>query len=193
VSEEQDNTKPKRGRGRPKGSKSNPPQRNVAFTMSMAEAVREGVDPRYIVKFHKYIIAGINPVYKLDKHDNVIDVIPDPSPMAQSPDLARKSESAKFLTAYGWGQPAQSVQIDAEFRAKIDQLGSGIPTQELMTVDLSTLFKLAEALKVPMLTDVTDAEIIDDPLSENKDTVTVVSDTTNTNSPLPGNGSEPIS
>jgi hypothetical protein len=158
--------------------------------MSMAEAVREGVDPRYIVKFHKYIIAGINPVYKLDKHDNVIDVIPDPSPMAQSPDLARKSESAKFLTAYGWGQPAQSVQIDAEFRAKIDQLGSGIPTQELMSVDLSTLFKLAEALKVPMLTDITDAEIVTD---DNNSTLESISDTTNTNSPLSGNDSEPIS
>lgn len=183
MSEEQDNTpKPKRGpggRGRPKGTTTGPKQRNVAFTMSMAEAVREGVDPRYIVKFHKYIIAGINPVYKLDKHDNVIDVIPDPSPMAQSPDLARKSESAKFLTAYGWGQPAQSVQIDAEFRARIDALGSGIPTQQLMGIDPSILFKLAEALKVPMLENVTDAELVDDngEYVPNNGNVTVNTDT----------------
>jgi hypothetical protein len=180
-------TTKKRSRGRPKGSKTSPPQRVVAATMTMAEAVRLGIDPRIIVKAHVLITSGVNPVSIMDKQGNVHDVGPDPSPLASAPTLQQKTESWKFLAQYGWGQPAQSTTIDIEFRAKLEAIGTGVPTPELERYNPEVLNYIKKALELASGNsneDAIDAEFTE--LTVNKDDAT-------TNSPLSGEDSELLS
>lgn len=156
-----DEEKPKKRRGRPKDIHT--PASNIApivayrHAISMSEAIREKIDPTLILKFHNLVISGQHPVWILDKHGNPSDVKPDPSPLAQTPDLTKKLESLKFITAYGWGQPVQSTQVDVEIRARIDQMGSGVSNAELASKVGPGTLKALQRLLLPQKTDNSDA------------------------------------
>lgn len=155
--------KPKSKRGRPKGSKVE--QRLVKYTLNAGECIRDNIPFIFVLQFHAMRAASINPKWILDKNYLPIGIEPDPSPLAQSPTSQEKADSIKFITAYGWGQPVQSTQVDVEIRARIDQMGSGVSNAELQATYNPRALKLLQAALREGGTspDVIDAEWTDAP------------------------------
>lgn len=150
--------KPKRGR--PVGAKGE--QRLVKYTLNLGEAVRDNIPSIYIIQYHTMRVAGINPKWILDDNHFPIGIEPDPSPLALAPTNQEKSDSLKFLSAYGWGQPVQSTQVDVEIRARIDQMGSGVSNAELASKVGPGTLKALQRLLLPQASDeVIDAEWTD--------------------------------
>jgi hypothetical protein len=147
------------------------------------ERIRERVDPDILIDFHLMVYQGKNPV--LVKNGDEWGVVQDPSPLAQTPTLEQKAASVKYLTERGHGLPVQSTQVDIEIRARIDQLGSGISTNELMGIDPAALKLIQEAfnrarLPAPPPEDAIDAEFVE--LNANSPPLDVTSEPVTTNS-----------
>lgn len=184
----QDETPKKRKGGRPKGVDSsllNKKRRQYSY--GLMERIRERIDPDVLIDFHVAILEGKNPV--LESYGETWRVIPDPNPMSPAPTLEQKSQSAKWLTDRGHGLPVQSTQVDVEIRARIDQMGSGVSSQQLQgSISPHVLKQLAGLLKAPTYPDAIDAEFVDHK-TENPTPVGNTSEGLEENNPLPVNDS----
>jgi hypothetical protein len=174
MSDEQDTTPRKRGRpkgsGKPKGtpasgkSEKGTPlnsllnQKRRQYSYSLMERIRERIDPDLLIEFHTMVLEGKTPVWeKIGNGD--WKVVPDPSPLATSPTLNDKVASLKWLTERGYGLPVQSIQVDAEYRSKLELLGSGVPTNVLEGINPTALFYTQKALQAVL--NASDAEIVE--------------------------------
>lgn len=181
MSDEQDPTPKKRGRP-PKSRKGEQQptllnKKRRQYSYSLMERIRERIDPDLLIEFHTMIMEGKTPVWE-KIGDGEWHVIPDPSPLATTPTLQDKYQSAKWLTERGHGLPVQSIQVDAEYRAKLELLGSGVPTNVLEGMNPTVLYHIQKALGAAL-----DGNTIDADFVETKDTL-------NTNSPLLESSSE---
>lgn len=171
MSDEQD-TSPKRKRGRPPGSgksrKGQPAptllnEKRRQYSYGLMQRIRERTDPDLLIDFHNMILEGKSPIWD-PLPGGGHRVIQDPSPLAVTPSLSDKIQSIKWLTERGYGLPVQSIQVDAEYRASLELLGSGVPTQVLENYDPQVLFYVQKALQLASgksEEDVIDAEFTD--------------------------------
>lgn len=168
--------KPKNKGGRPKGSKDKtsrnkggrPKESGIAlkqqrrYEVSLNECIREGMHPEIIREYYKTILRGQNPI--LETRDGVDYVIIDPNPLLPAPTLEQRNAAMRALADRGYGLPAQSVTIDAEFRNKVELQLTGISTEELGAMAMDKLAALREMFKLPAPKDeieAEDAEIIE--------------------------------
>lgn len=165
------NLRIKKKGGRPKGSKNKggrPRESGIAlrekrkYEVSLAEAVRQGVHPDIILEYYKTVLRGQTPLLM---SENGIDyIIPDPNPLTPAPTLEQRNAAMKALADRGYGLPAQSISIDAEYRKKIELQITGISSEQLMSASAHTLVGLAKLLELPVPKgdgDIIDAEIIE--------------------------------
>jgi hypothetical protein len=128
----------------------------MIYSRSVREAFRQHADPDIIYQFYHMITCGINPVIIGDPGNQ--SVVPDPSPHAISPTLQQKSDAMRIIMERRDGLPAQSIQIDAEVRQKMEMLGTGVPTELLALNNPRTLDLLKMALAEAM-GNIEDAEL----------------------------------
>lgn len=151
MSDEQDTTPKKRGR--PKGSKKGEPlptllnAKRRQYSYSLMERIRERINPDLLIDFHMMVLEGKTPVFTRIGADEW-EVTPDPNPLAQTPTLADRDRSAKWLSERGHGLPVQSIQVDAEYRHKLELLGSGVPTEVLSGLNPQVLAHLQQAMQL---------------------------------------------
>jgi len=179
--ETEDNPKPRNKGGRPKGSKNKggrPKESGIAlkqqrrYEVSLNECIREGMHPEIIREYYKTILRGQNPI--LETRNGVDYVIIDPNPLLPAPTLEQRNAAMRALADRGYGLPAQSVTIDAEFRNKVELQLTGISTEQLAALDMKKLAAVREFFKLPAPSnqdDIQDAEIVS------------FSETTNDNNP----------
>ena len=185
----------KRKPGRPKGVKV-VEQRLVKYTLNIGEAARNNIPATLILQFHTMRVAGINPKWILNKDNWPVGIEPDPSPLAQSPTSTEKADSLKFITAYGWGQPVQSTQVEIDIRHRLDQMGSGASNRELEGAYSPEALKyLSQALRAVGRLPAPSDEIIDAEWTETSEKpnenagLSENSTSINENNPLPGDDS----
>lgn len=159
----------KKKAGRPKGTKNKkslggrPKDSGVAlreqrrYDVSLQERIRQGAHPDLIFTWYQVICQGQTPVWVTDK-DGYDYVIPDPNPLLPAPTLEQRNAAMKALADRGYGLPAQSVTIDAEFRNKIELQLTGISQQDLLAIDAQKLFQIAKVFEIKG--QIEDAELV---------------------------------
>lgn len=177
------NEKPRNKGGRPKGSKDKksrnkggrPRESGLAlrqqrkYEISLTEAVRAGLHPDIYVEYYKTILRGDNP--KLETKDGIDYIIVDPNPLLPSPTLEQKNAAMRALADRGYGLPAQSINIDAEFKTRVEAQLTGISQQQLEAMSMNTIMAIREMFKLPEKTDNSDAEDAEfTEITENSDT-----------------------
>lgn len=119
-------------------------KRNIQY--SVAEKIRDRVDPDLIVDYWVMILKGQNPLWEDDpKSPHGTRVIPDPNPMLPTPTLEQRTRAVQELTNRGWGLAVQSIQIDAQLKQTLEL---GIPAQLLEQANYKALAIIRDALRL---------------------------------------------
>lgn len=156
--------------GRPKGSKNKggrPRESGIAlrqqrkYEISLQEAIRQGLHPDIVLEYYKTILKGQTPL--LETRNGIDYIIPDPNPLTPAPTLEQRNQAMKALADRGYGLPAQSIQIDAEYKKTIELQLTGISENLLKSQGLEALYTIAKALQIPNSSEIIDAEIVENP------------------------------
>ncbi len=136
-------------------------RRNVQVDLALE--IRERFHPSLIAEHWAMILQGQTPMWVIDNRSpHGYRIIPDPNPLHSTPTLAQRNEAVKELSNRGHGLPVQSVQLDAQFKAQLDQ---GLPQHLLDRPNYKLLADIASLLKQVKEQDIIDAELVE-PLQE---------------------------
>lgn len=135
------------------------------YARSLTMAIREGVPVDLIVEFHLTILDGKTPVLKRDGRTSSGWKV-EPAPGGFTPSFADIRASLRFLAEYGWGQPVQSIQLDAEVRGQVAQLSASVDLTPLGSADPTAVLALRDAVQRALAPpkspeDVEDAELVE--------------------------------
>lgn len=153
---ETDNIPVSRKGGRPKGAKNKIKKtrgeglvirEQRRYEVSLNECIRKGMHPELILEYYKIILRGQTPV--LEYKDGLESFIPDPNPLTPTPTLEQRNAAMRALADRGYGLPAQSVTIDAEFKNKVELQLTGITTEQFGAIAAQNLYKLREMFSLP--------------------------------------------
>ncbi len=126
-----------------------PPSHIRAFRLAqrnLSVAVREfggGAVAGLLVKFHVAVLCNVNPRFIQDEDDEW-DVTWDDH--GTPPTLEAKQVSAKYLSDRGWGQAAQQINLEADIRAQMAQVGTGVDRGALATYTPDQLAGMTDML-----------------------------------------------
>jgi len=125
---------------------------------AVVSAVRDRVDPTQLVEWHVRRAMGAINVRWAEDEDGEIFVTWDDEGIA--PSSEQIAESIKWLADRGWGLPAQSIHLEADFRAHIE--GDAVPVGTLPAAALAAVRAALMGTRgeLPAPTDVIDAEIV---------------------------------
>ena len=131
---------------------------------AVVSAVRERVDPHTLVEWHvRRAMACINVRWAEDEDGEIFVTWDDQGIPPSSEQIA---ESIKWLADRGWGLPAQSIHLEADFRAHLE--GDTVPIGTVPAAVLAGIRSLLRpaagelppAPSTASAADVIDAEIV---------------------------------
>lgn len=125
---------------------------------AVVSAVRERVDPNALVEWHVRRAMGLINVHWAEDTDGEIYVTWDDEGIP--PTTEQIADSIKWLSDRGWGLPAQSIHLEADFRAHVE--GDVVPVNTLPAAVLAGIRSLLRppAGELPAPSNVIDAEIV---------------------------------